>query len=303
MAKRYFTYEELISMKVGYNKPQGTLGTHYFNLSLGEGFVEINGSSSGKVKIFPGDTLVYDCGQVWKISVPKTNWQRVKQILKLSILKEGSYKGWEKSFELIPGIYLVSDDVRSCILLQDQKIDPMPILEKWATDWLNNQQEEYRQLKEAMFGLFGCYHVDYYNLDWDKNGNCRAIVPITNRRRLIVELTKVLGHYPELRWSIHGVSTKDTILPLSAEIPSKGEEFWYPMSSSSFLNSSIRDHDSWKGMSVKTYEYSPGWGIEVVRQAISTVKNEYKASSLQLESVVNSFSEIIDSSKVIHLVN
>lgn len=69
MAKRYFSYKNLASVS-GNWKPTGTMGHHHCVVEHKDGSILVHGSVRGKVKLKEGDTLGYDCGDVWKVPNP-----------------------------------------------------------------------------------------------------------------------------------------------------------------------------------------------------------------------------------------
>ncbi len=74
MAKRYFKFEELWQMPEGEFKPGGTLGRHHAEVKRNGGQVTFIGTDSyGKsisITIEAGDTVGYDCGNIWKVKKP-----------------------------------------------------------------------------------------------------------------------------------------------------------------------------------------------------------------------------------------
>lgn len=73
MAKRYFPYDNLKGVN-GKFKPTGTMGTHFCTvIPHHDGRIEVlDVQGNSKVIINPGDTLGYDCGDVWRIPNPDT---------------------------------------------------------------------------------------------------------------------------------------------------------------------------------------------------------------------------------------
>ncbi len=102
MAKRYFKYDDLLTVSTGYinhngdsgHKPEGTMGTHHFTLAytnvgdethiIVEGYDSSN-KRTNKTTIRPGDTLGYNCGKTWRIPAPRSSWERYKQKYRVSV--------------------------------------------------------------------------------------------------------------------------------------------------------------------------------------------------------------------------
>ena len=78
MAKRYFTFDQLIEKEAGVElRPSGTLGRHCFIIeSKSETHIKVSGfntdgSKAGETTIKQGGSLGYNCGSVWAIK-PKS---------------------------------------------------------------------------------------------------------------------------------------------------------------------------------------------------------------------------------------
>ncbi len=78
MAKRYISFKEI---PLGNFKPQGTMGSHHCTIiSQGEVKVVI-GSVTGRVTLKLGDTLGYDCGNVWLVPQPDSYKDPIRRVL------------------------------------------------------------------------------------------------------------------------------------------------------------------------------------------------------------------------------
>lgn len=88
MAKRYVSYQELnqeLSIS-NFFKPKTTCGSHHAVIAQDTTSIVVIGFDSwnnyqGKVRIFPGETLGYDQGSVWKVPDPATIADPLKRVL------------------------------------------------------------------------------------------------------------------------------------------------------------------------------------------------------------------------------
>jgi len=76
MAKRYIPYERLQDLASslspsGHYKPSGTMGVHHCTIAPNpDGSLTVTGSNKGRVTLREGDTLGYNCGDVWCLRKP-----------------------------------------------------------------------------------------------------------------------------------------------------------------------------------------------------------------------------------------
>lgn len=79
MANRYISYERL---EEGACKPAGTLGKHHCTVWVGKS-MKIVTSYRGDKRIImkPGDTLGYNCGEIWRVPSPSEYKDPIKQYL------------------------------------------------------------------------------------------------------------------------------------------------------------------------------------------------------------------------------
>jgi hypothetical protein len=94
MAKKYFEFDYLSQKGTGIFKPYGTMGTHYCEILLiSEKEIVVKGNKDKTVKLFPGWTLGYDCGEVWaikpasEIKNPLHKWAREHKISLKNIIR------------------------------------------------------------------------------------------------------------------------------------------------------------------------------------------------------------------------
>ena len=81
MAIRYVEYADLSE---GTFKPHGTMGTHCADIeNLGDRKV-VRSSLGDVVIIYPGDTLGYNCGEIWRVAPPRTRLQRILREFRLA---------------------------------------------------------------------------------------------------------------------------------------------------------------------------------------------------------------------------
>lgn len=80
MAKRYFSFVEL-KEKAGNFKPVGTMGNHNCMITMQSENLIVVGSSSGHVTMKEGDTLGYDCGQIWLVPSPESYRDPIRRLL------------------------------------------------------------------------------------------------------------------------------------------------------------------------------------------------------------------------------
>lgn len=81
MANRYFSYDDLKD-RSGYFKPGGTLGKHFCTITpMPDNVIWVTpyDSDTGGVFLKPGDTLGYDCGNVWRLPNPATIKNPIKR--------------------------------------------------------------------------------------------------------------------------------------------------------------------------------------------------------------------------------
>jgi hypothetical protein len=84
MAKKYLKFPELADMGIGTVKPSGTLGKHRLIILNKEGnaFLVQGIMSSGKKtavkKVFPKETLGYNCGSIWVLREPQTKLEKFR---------------------------------------------------------------------------------------------------------------------------------------------------------------------------------------------------------------------------------
>ena len=102
MAKRYFSYENLLEISTGCEyKIPGTLGRHYMSVEhLNDGIFVVGHDSYGnsqKVIVRVGETLGYNCGDVWVIPNPANIMDPLRRtMLELKIGKDRLH--WVNSF-------------------------------------------------------------------------------------------------------------------------------------------------------------------------------------------------------------
>lgn len=71
MAKRFISVQELAAAPEGSFKPSGTMGSHHLTWKkLENGALQVKGSQSGDFVAKSGDTIGYDCGQIWRVPSP-----------------------------------------------------------------------------------------------------------------------------------------------------------------------------------------------------------------------------------------
>lgn len=80
MAKRYYSYEDLKDVS-GKFKPGGTLGSHFCTVTPMPYCIWVTpmDADTGGVFLKPGDTLGYDCGNVWQLPNPATIKNPIKR--------------------------------------------------------------------------------------------------------------------------------------------------------------------------------------------------------------------------------
>ena len=81
VAKRHFTYDQLSSVVPGRWKPAGTLGSHHAVITHQGDVIVVVGSVSGKVSLHVGDTLGYNCGDVWAVPKPESYRDPLRRLL------------------------------------------------------------------------------------------------------------------------------------------------------------------------------------------------------------------------------
>lgn len=87
MAKRYFNSEELAKIS-GKFKPAGTLGKHCCTVVHQNDDTIVVGSASGRVTLHRGDTLGYNCGNVWLVPRPESYKDPIRKTLALAKISQ-----------------------------------------------------------------------------------------------------------------------------------------------------------------------------------------------------------------------
>ncbi len=80
MAKRYAKFEDLASV-TGEWKPAGTMGKHNATVVHQGDTTVVVGSISGRVTLHTGDTLGYNCGEVWMVPKPESFNDPLRRLL------------------------------------------------------------------------------------------------------------------------------------------------------------------------------------------------------------------------------
>jgi len=87
MAKRYMSFSDLAGFSGEY-KPGGTLGRHNCNVVPQGDRVVVIGSAGGRVTLREGDTLGYDCGNVWLVPRPNSYRDPIRRVLALAKISQ-----------------------------------------------------------------------------------------------------------------------------------------------------------------------------------------------------------------------
>jgi len=87
MAKKYCSFDELIKLD-GYFKPVGTMGKHHCTVVKQNDSIVIIGSVSGRITLQKGDTLGYDCGNVWLVPRPESYKDPVRRVIALAKISQ-----------------------------------------------------------------------------------------------------------------------------------------------------------------------------------------------------------------------